>query len=166
MSIWEIEFLAFYMAFKEYGHNFYAAIKPLIILTNSKSVTGFSNKNDSSTLMDCVHLIVQQVSLTIAHTPGEMNTAADFLSCSEKDPNGKIQSKEREYFPRKPIEVNIESTGIAQEKAVFLIPQTNKRPQTKNFGNVKKHEMPYRTIDQSSQCRAVTQMAYTKTQQF
>ena len=36
------------------------------------------------------------------------------------DPNEKIILKIREDFPTKPIEVNIESTGIAQEEPVFF----------------------------------------------
>ena len=51
-----------------------------------------------------------------------MNTAADFLSRLEIDPNEKIILKIREDIPTKPIEVNIESTGIAQEATVFIDP--------------------------------------------
>ena len=36
------------------------------------------------------------------------------------DPNEKIILKVREDIPTKPIEVNIESTGIAQEESVFF----------------------------------------------
>ena len=36
------------------------------------------------------------------------------------DPNEKIFLKIREYIPTKPTEVNIESTGIAQEEPVFF----------------------------------------------
>ena len=49
-----------------------------------------------------------------------MNTAADFLSRLEMDPNGKIILRIREDIPTKPIDVNIEPTGIAQEKPVFV----------------------------------------------
>ena len=38
-SIYAKEFLAIYMAFKEFGHTFWGAIKPVIIMTDSKSVT-------------------------------------------------------------------------------------------------------------------------------
>ena len=38
------------------------------------------------------------------------------------DPNEKIILKIREDIPTKPIEVNIESTGIAQEETVFFDP--------------------------------------------
>ena len=41
MSIYAKEFLAIYMAFKEFGHVFWGATKPVIIMTDSKSVTRF-----------------------------------------------------------------------------------------------------------------------------
>ena len=59
---------------------------------------------------------VLQFNFTIALIPGKMNTAADFSSRSEMDPNEKIIFEIREDIPTKPIEVNIESTGIAQEE--------------------------------------------------
>ena len=115
-------------------------------------------------LWNACHFVLQ-FNFTIAHIPGKMNTAVDFLSRLEMVPNEKIILKISEDIPIKPIEVNIESTGIAQEKQVFLTIQTNKRPQKKNFGNVKKnYETPYLTIHQSLQCRVTTQMTYTKTQ--
>ena len=49
-----------------------------------------------------------------------MNTAADFSFCLEMDPNEKIFLKIREDFPTKAIELNIYSTGIAQEEPVFF----------------------------------------------
>ena len=63
---------------------------------------------------------VLQFNFTIAHIPGKMNTAADFLSRLEMNPNEKIILKITEDIPTKPIEVNIESTGIAQEEQVFF----------------------------------------------
>ena len=65
---------------------------------------------------------VLQFNFTIAHIPGKMNTAADFLSRLEMDPNEKVILKIREDIPTKPIEVNIEPTGIAQEEPVFFDP--------------------------------------------
>ena len=58
---------------------------------------------------------------SIAHIPRKKNTAAKFfLSRLEMDPNENVILKIREVIRTKPIEVNIESTGIAQEKAVFF----------------------------------------------
>ena len=41
MSIYAKDFLAIYMAFKEFRHIFWGATKPVIILTDSKSVNRF-----------------------------------------------------------------------------------------------------------------------------
>ena len=65
---------------------------------------------------------VLQFNFTIAHIPGKMNTAADFLSRLEMDPSEKIILKIREDIPTEAIEVNIESTGVAEEEPVFFHP--------------------------------------------
>ena len=62
---------------------------------------------------------VLQFNSTVAHIPGKMNTSVNFLSRLELDPNEKITLKIREDNPTKPIEVNIESTGIPPEEPVF-----------------------------------------------
>ena len=49
-----------------------------------------------------------------------MKAAADFLSQSETHPSEKILLKIREDIPTQPIDVNIESSGIAQEYQVFF----------------------------------------------
>ena len=110
------------MAFKEFGHIFWGATKPVIIMTDSKSVTRFfQTKMIPPPLWNACDFVLQ-FNFTIAHIPGKMNTAADFLSRLEMDPNEKIILKIREDIPIKPIEVNIESTGIAQEEQVFPDP--------------------------------------------
>ena len=58
---------------------------------------------------------VLQINFTIATTPGKMNTAADFQSQKETDPNENIILKIQEDVPMQSIEVNIQSTGITQE---------------------------------------------------
>ena len=122
MSIYAKEFLAIYMAFKEFGHIFWGATKPVIIKTDCKSVTRFfQTKMIPPPLWNACDFVLQ-FNFTIAHIPGKMNTAADFLSRLEMDPNEKIILKIREDIPTKPIEVNIESTGIAQEETVCFDP--------------------------------------------
>ena len=110
------------MAFKEFGHKFWGATKPVIIMTDSKSVTRFfQTKMIPPPLWNACDFVLQ-FNFTIAHIPGKNNTAADFLSRLEMDPNEKINFKIREDIPTKAIEVNIESTGIAQEEQVFFNP--------------------------------------------
>ena len=122
MSIYAKEFLAIYRAFKEFGHIFWGATKPVIIMTDCKSVTRFfQTKMIPPPLWNACHFVLQ-FNFTIAHIPGKMNTEADFSSRLEMDPNEKIILKIREDIPTKAIEVNIESTGIAQEEQVFFNP--------------------------------------------
>ena len=122
MSIYAKEFLAIYMAFKEFGHIFWGATKPVIIMTDSKSAISFlQTKMIPPPLWNAFDSVLQFI-FTIAHIPGKMNTAADFLSRLEMDPKEKTILKITEDIPTKPIEVNIESTGIAQEETVFFYP--------------------------------------------
>ena len=118
--IYAKESLAIYMAFKEFGHVFWGATKPVIIMTDSKSITRFfQTKKIPPPLRNACDFVLQ-FKFTIAHIPGKSNTAADFLSRLERDPNEKVILKIREDIPTKPIGVNIESTGIAQEELVFF----------------------------------------------
>ena len=110
------------MASKEFGHLFWGAIKPVIIMTDSKSVTRFFQTKMIPPPPWNACNFVRQFNFTIAHIPGKMNTAGDFLSRLEMDPNQKLILELREDIPTKPIEVNIESTGIAQEEQVFHDP--------------------------------------------
>ena len=89
MSIYAKEFLAIYMASKEFGHIIWAATKPVIIMTDSKSVTRFFQKMIPPPLWNAFDFVLQ-FNFTIAHIPGKMNTAADFLSRLEMDPNEKV----------------------------------------------------------------------------
>ena len=101
---------------------FWGAAKPVIIMTDSKSVTRFfQTKTIPPPLWNACDFVLQ-FNFTIAHIPGKMNTAADFLSRLDMDPNEKVILEIREDIPTKPIEVNIEYTGIAQEEPVFSDP--------------------------------------------
>ena len=122
LSIYAKNFLAIYMALKEFGHIFWGATKPVIIMTDNKSVTRFfQTKMIPPPLWNACDFVLQ-FNFTIAHLPGKINTAAYFLSRLEMDPNEKIILKIREDIPTKPIEVNIESSGIAQEETVYFDP--------------------------------------------
>ena len=165
MSFYAKEIPATYMAFKEFGHIFWGGTKPVIIMTDSKSVTRFFQTKMIPPQLWNACDFVMQVNFTIAHIPGKMNTAAYFSSRLGTDPNGKINLKIREDIPTKPIEVNIESKGIAQEEQVFFDPTDQQETTEKEFWK-RKHERPYLTIHQLSQCCVTTQMTYTKTQRL
>ena len=122
MSIYAKEFFAIYMAFKEFGHLCWGATKLVIITTDSKSVTRFFRTEMIPPSLWNACDFVQQFNFTIAHIPRKMNTAADFFSRLEMNLYEKIILKIREDIPTKPIEVNIESTGIEQEEPVLFDP--------------------------------------------
>ena len=89
MSIYAKEFLAIYMAFNAFGHIFWGVTKPVIIMTNSKSVTRFfQTKMIPPPLWNACDFVLQ-FNFTNAHIPGKMNTAAYFLSRLEMYPNKK-----------------------------------------------------------------------------
>ena len=80
LSIYAKEFLAIFFAFKAFGHIFWGAPKPVIILTDNKSVTRFfQTKIIPPTLWNACDYVIQ-FNFTIAHIPGKNNTAADYLS--------------------------------------------------------------------------------------
>ena len=167
LFIYAKEVLGIYMALKELRHIIWGATKPVIIMTDSKSVTRFfQTKMIPPPLWNACDFVLQ-FNFTIAHIPGKTNTAADFLSRLELDPNEKIILKIREDIPTKPIEVNIESTGIAQEEPVFFNTTDLQQTTEKELWQRKmKYEMPYLLTHQSSQCHVIMQMTYTKTQQL
>ena len=62
---------------------------------------------------------VIQFNFVIAHIPWAQNTAADYLSRLEADPKDKLVMKIREDVLPKPIEINVQSAGVSQEKQIF-----------------------------------------------
>ena len=99
MSIYAEEFLSIYKAFKDFGHKLWGATKPVIIMTDSKSVTRFFQTKMIPLPLRNACDFVLQFNFTIAHIPGKKNTAADFLSRLEMDPNEKIIVRIREDIP-------------------------------------------------------------------
>ena len=119
MSIYAKEFLAIFFAFKEFGHIFWGAPKPVIILTDNKAVTRFfQTKIIPIALWNACDYVIQ-FNFVIAHIPGAQNTAADYLSRLEADPKDKLVMKIREDVQTLPIEINVQSAGVSQEEQIF-----------------------------------------------
>ena len=79
MSTYAKDFLAIYMAFKEFGHIFWGTTIPVIIMTYSKSVFRFvQTKLIPPPLWNACDFVLQ-FNFTNALIPGKMNTAADFF---------------------------------------------------------------------------------------
>ena len=125
MTIFAKEFFAIYYAFKEFGHIFWGTPKPVLILTDNKSVTRFfQTKIIPPPLWNACDFVIQ-FNFTIAHIPGKNNTAADYLSRMEMDPTEKLVLKVRADVETQPIEVNVQSAGVSEEEQVFFTEEDN-----------------------------------------
>ena len=120
MSIYAKEFLAIFFAFKEFGHIFWGTPKPMIILTDNKSVPRFfQTKIIPPTLWNACDYVIQ-FNFKIAHIPGKNNTAADYLSRLEVCPKQKLILRIREDISTTSIELNVQSAGVIEEDQIFL----------------------------------------------
>ena len=122
MSIYAKEFLAIYFAFSEFGHLMWGSVFPVIVFTDNRSVTRFfQTKIIPPALWNACDYVLQY-NFVIAHVAGAMNTAADFLSRAEWNPTEKLEMNIRNDVNTKAIEVNIQSTGVAEEELLYILP--------------------------------------------
>ena len=122
MSIYAKEFLAIYFAFMEYSHILWESTKPVVVLTDNKSVTRFfQTKIIPPALWNACDFVLQ-FHFTIAHVPGKMNTAANFLSRLDLHPKDKVHLTIRDDIRTTPIQVNIQSSDVAEEEQFFFMP--------------------------------------------
>ena len=120
MSIYPKEFLAIYMALLEFAHILWEATKRTIVLTDNKSVTrSFQTKAIPPAPWNACDYVLQ-FDFKIAHIPGSVNTAADFLSRLELKVTEKIRLKIREDIHTTLIEVTTSPSDIADEEQFFF----------------------------------------------
>ena len=69
------------------------------------------------------------------HVAGSRNTAADFLSRPELTPKDKIQLELRDDILTSPVEINLQSTDVADEEQLFVLPEEEEEeePEKKIF---------------------------------
>ena len=161
MSIMAKEFLAKYYAFEEFGHIFWGTPKPVIILTDNKSVTRFFQTKIIPPLLWNACDFVIQFNFISAHIPGKHNTAANYLSRMGKDPNEKLVLKKREDVETRPIEVDVQSAGMSEEEQVFFTEEDNeteeqnreRKKQFKKWLKVPETVIQFDAISENTVCR-------------
>ena len=122
MSIYCKEFLAKYHAFLEYSHILWEATLPTLVMTDNRSVTRFfQTKAIPPTLWNACDYVLQ-FNFRIMHVAGTLNTAADFLSRLEITPKEKIELTKREDIRTTPIQINMQSTDVADDEQQFFLP--------------------------------------------
>ena len=80
-----------------------------------------------------------------------MNTAADFLSRTEINPTEKLEMNLRNDIQTKAIEVNIQSSGIAEKEQIYHHPDDEKthwvqKDNIKNQAQTETHNEPVNEI--------------------
>ena len=86
------------------------------------SNTLFLNKGDSPTLWNACDDVLQ-LSFHIMHVAGTQNTAADILSRIDLNPKQRVELKIRNDITIRPIQVNLQSTDVADEEQFFFLPK-------------------------------------------
>ena len=99
------EFLGLYFALDHFSHFIWGTEKPVIVLTDNKSLTQFFQaKTIPPSLWNCLDRLLSY-NLVIAHIPGRANYAADFLSRVQSDLSTTIELKLTDRIPVREIEV-------------------------------------------------------------
>ena len=155
MSVYAKEFLAIYFAILEYSHILWGSTKPVVILTDNKAVTRFfQTKIIPPALWNACDYVLQY-NFRIAHVPGKMNTAADFLSRADTNPKEKIILRIREDIQTTPIEVNIENSNVAQEEQFYFFDENTIETEDQIWEEKEKnrtsHRAPHTTTEETPQ---------------
>ena len=93
------------------------------------------------------------------HVAGSQNTAAEFLSRLELTPKERIQLKLRDDIITAPIEVNLQSTDVADEEQLFFLPDEEEESEQEVFA--RKALSQQRAIDEKEQQNLTTEVTET-----
>ena len=119
MSIYCKELLAIYHAFLEYSYILWETTLPTLVMTDNRSVTRFfQTKAIPPTLWNTCDYVLQ-FNFHIMHVAGTQNTAAEFLSRIDLNPKERIELKNKNDITIRPIQVNLQSTDVADEDNSF-----------------------------------------------
>ena len=117
-SIYYKEFLALYFALDHFSHYIWGSAKPVIVLTDNRSLTQFFQ---AKTIPPSVWNFLDRVLSfnIIAHIPGTANYAANFLSRMQTDPSASLSLKLTDKIPVR--EIYIDSTAQIPDASLNLI---------------------------------------------
>ena len=109
MSTYCKEILALFFALEYFSHFIWGAEKPVIILTDNKSLTSFfQSKSLHPALWNFMDRVIAY-NIVLAHIPGHANAAADFLLRMQTDPTQSLELQLHEPIPMKEIEIDIKA---------------------------------------------------------
>ena len=107
LSIYAKEFLAVHFAFDTFAHILWGTTKPVLVLTDNKSLTRFFQaKTIPSSLWTCVDHVLN-FNFLLGHIPGKANAAADYLSRIHIQPHTKLELKFNSKIPVADVHLNM-----------------------------------------------------------
>ena len=124
MSIYCTEFLAIYHASLEYCHILWETTLPTLVMTDNQSVTRFIQTKAIPTLWNACDYVLPFI-FHIMHVEGMQNTAAEFLSRTDLNSKERIERKIRNDITIRTIQVNLQSTDVADTEQLFLPRRNN-----------------------------------------
>ena len=129
MSTYCKEFLALYFALEHFSHFIWGAEKPVIVLTDNKSLTSFfQSKSLHPSLWNFMDRVIAY-NIVLAHIPGKANAAADFLSRMQTDPNESLELQLVDSIPMKQIEIDMKAkTPDASMLAIESVQEVEAKP--------------------------------------
>ena len=94
----------------------------------------FQTKATPSALWNACDYVIQ-FKYRIILVTGSQKTAAEFLSRLEMTPKEKVHMKLRDDILTSPIEVNLQSTDVADEEQPFFLPDEEEEMEQEVFAN-------------------------------
>ena len=117
-SVQSIELLALYFALDNCPQCISGAAKPVLVLTDNQNLTlFFESKSIHVSSWNCLDRVLSIIFL-LAGIPGKANSAADFLSRMQTDPNVNLQIKFTDHVP-------IDETGMDTEAKAQDVSMSN-----------------------------------------
>ena len=107
LSIYAKEFLAVHFAFDNFAHILWGSTKPVLVLTDNRSLTRFFQaKTIPSSLWTCVDHVLN-FNFVLGHIPGKANAAADYLSRIHVHPHTKLELRFNSQIPVKNVQLKM-----------------------------------------------------------
>ena len=115
LSIYAKEFLAVHFALDTFAHIVWGAQKPVLILTDNKSLTRFFQaKNVPGSLWNAVDHVLS-FPFMLGHIPGRANLAADYLSRLPIDAERKMSLRLKDRLPTYEVHVDMKAKTPATD---------------------------------------------------
>ena len=126
------EFLALYFALDRFFHYTLASSHPVIVLTDSRSLTHFFQSRTIPTSLWNFLDRVLSFNIVIAHNPGKANYAADFLSRVQTDKGAILSLKSTDKVPVR--EIYVESEAESLDVSISNLDQLSNIPESEMTG--------------------------------